>query len=114
MTSYSTGKQAEAAAANYLVQNAYNVIDQNWRTRWCEIDIIATKQSVVYFVEVKYRATSINGSGLDYITRSKLRQMARAAESWILKANWTGDYQLSAIELTGPEFTVQSFLKDLY
>lgn len=105
MTSFDTGRQAEQAAANHLQSQGYQILDQNWRTKWCEIDIVALKDQTIYFVEVKYRRTHNAGSGLDYITSRKLQQMTRAAESWLQINNWIGDSALSAIEVTGNNFT---------
>lgn len=95
------GRAAESAAAEFLRAKGCNVLAQNWRTRWCEIDIVATRENIVYIVEVKYRAKANWGTGLDYITPQKLRQMHFAAEFWVAKHHFSGDYRLAAIELTG-------------
>lgn len=94
------GRMAEDAAAAYLRQQGYAIAAQNWRTRWCEIDVIAIKDEVVYFFEVKYRASAAWGSGLDYITPRKLQQMQFAAQMWCAR-HTAADCRLSAIELTG-------------
>lgn len=113
MTSFSIGRQAEDAAATYLANEGYRIIEQNWRTKWCEIDLVTKRGIVIYFVEVKYRANSISGSGLEYITARKLSQMTRAAESWVQAYNWQGEYILAAIEVAGPNFEVTEFIYDL-
>lgn len=113
MTNVSTGRQAEAAAAEYLRQHGYEVIEQNWRTRYCEIDIIARRNKVVHFIEVKYRKSVAQGSGLDYITPKKLNQMRFAAEMWVQDRQWGGEYRLGAIEVSGWAFTVTEFVDDL-
>lgn len=108
------GRQAETAAANYLVRQGYDIVDRNWRTRWCEIDIIAMKSGVLYFVEVKYRRTSQQGNGLDYITNQKLGQMHFAAEFWLAKhGSATQDYRLSAVEVTGSLFAVSAWCDEV-
>ncbi len=101
MTTTNTGRAAENAAAEYLKSKGYKILEQNWRTRWCEIDIVAKKDNKVYFVEVKYRKSAAWGSGLEYITPKKLKQMRFAAEFWVSNNNWSGDYYLSAIEVMG-------------
>lgn len=106
MNSTIIGRQAEAQAAAYLKQRGYRVLQQNWRTRYCEIDIVAAKDSVVYFVEVKYRSQGRHGTGIDYITSSKLRRMQFAARVWISRYAWQGDYRLVAIEVDGTNFAV--------
>lgn len=105
-----TGRQAEMAAAAYLKGQGYSIIDQNWRNRWCEIDIIAQKARVLYLIEVKYRQSEQQGTGLDYITPRKLEQMYRAAIWYVTESGWSGDYSLAAIELTGHDFTVTAFI----
>lgn len=48
-----TGDKGESAAADYLMDRGYTVIQRNFRTRAGEIDIIALKDGVLVFVEVK-------------------------------------------------------------
>lgn len=73
------GYQAESLAAEYLTSQGYNVLTRNWRVKWCEIDLVATKEGQYYFVEVKYRQDATHGDGVAAITPQKLDQMKRAA-----------------------------------
>lgn len=104
-----SGRRAEQIAADWLNANGYRIIDSNWRTRWCEIDIIAIKQRATYFIEVKYRRSSANGDGLDYITDRKLRQMQFAAEIWQARHYPEGEVLLAALTVFGPDFRVEQF-----
>ena len=113
MTTFDTGRKAETAAAEYLKRKGCAIVAQNWRTKWCEIDVIAQRDKVVYFCEVKYRRTNNQGGGLDYITPQKLQQMQRAAEGWVALSGWKGEYQLAAIEVSGPEFAITGFVEDI-
>lgn len=113
MKSTERGRKAEAAACEYLQANGYKILSQNWRTRYCEIDIVATKQEAVFFVEVKYRSSARQGTGIEYITPKKLEQMQFAAEWWVLHHGWQGEYCLSAISLSGEEYSVDDFVKEL-
>ncbi len=110
MTTFKSGRQAEAVAARYLEDLGYIIIEQNWRTRWCEVDIIAKKEKIIHFVEVKFRLNDDWGSGLNYITSRKLKQMQYAAEFWMHSNHWPGDSTLSAIEVTGSAYNVTAFL----
>lgn len=96
MKTTEAGKLAEARVASELKSKGYKIIAQNWRTPICEIDIIASKDKVVYFVEVKYRSSDSQGEGLDYITPKKLKQMRFAAEIWNQQSGWEGDFRLLA------------------
>ncbi|HSX36066.1 MAG TPA: YraN family protein [Patescibacteria group bacterium] len=111
MTTTQTGRRAEAQAAVFLERKGCTIIEQNWRTRLCEIDVIAERGQVIFFCEVKYRKTARQGSGLDYITSKKLQQMRFAAESWVHAHGWRGEYQLCAIEVSGPDFRVTAAVK---
>ncbi len=105
MTNYSVGHAAEQRAAHYLKTEGYKIIELNWKTKYCEIDIIAEKDKTVYFVEVKYRRNDKQGYGLDYITSKKLRQMEFAAEMWVSNHNWQTDYCMAAMGIDDQEVT---------
>lgn len=113
MTSTETGRKAEAAASVYLEMRGYKIIERNWRRPRCEIDIIALKDGVISFVEVKYRRNDYQGSGLDAVTPSKLLHMRRAAWAWVDETKWKGEYVLSAIEVAGSNFTILGFIENV-
>lgn len=110
MTNFSQGRAAEDAAAEYLEKHGYEIVDRNWRTRYCEIDIVAKKDKTAHFIEVKYRLSDAHGSGFEYITPTKLKRMRFAAELWVQENNWGGGYALGALEVSGPEFEISNFL----
>ena len=111
MSTTDLGQKAERAVATYLKQQGYDVLEHNWRTRWCEIDVVAQKNNVVYFVEVKYRRTTRQGDGLEYITPKKLDQMMFAAELWVGNHHWDGEYTLAAASVSGDNFVVTNFIE---
>jgi putative endonuclease len=114
MSSTSIGLKAEAAAKVYLEMRGYKVLEQNWRRPRYEIDIVAEKDGVKYFVEVKYRINQEQGGGLEAITSTKLRQMHRAADAWVEENKWRGEYMLSAIEVEGPNFVILNFIENAF
>lgn len=109
-TTKRVGDIAEERTADYLKKLGYVIIDRNWKTKWCEIDIVAENKGVIHFIEVKYRKSDRAGGGLAAITPKKLRQMKFAAELWL-----TGkDIQqavLSAVEVSGDEFVISEFIE---
>lgn len=102
-----SGNKAENKVAGYLTENGFKIVELNWKTKWCEIDIIARKEDCIYFVEVKYRGSDSQGSGFDYVTPKKLRQMDLAARSWVEINNWDGEQTLSAAEVSGLDFDIE-------
>ncbi len=106
------GRRGEDAASEYLARQGYTIIDRNWKTKWCEIDIIALKDSRMYFVEVKYRRTQLQGGGVAAITSRKKRQMKFASEFWLHTQTLT-NASLAVLEVSGDSFEVTYFVDDI-
>lgn len=113
-TNYSTGHEAERHAAKYLKKQGFKVHALNWRTPVCEIDIVAEKRNVKYFVEVKHRKNHLQGSGVDYITLKKLKQMQFAANCWVAENDWHHDFELAVVEVSGEDFKITNCLLDIF
>lgn len=110
MSTTSDGRTAEAKVAEALLAQGLRIVAQNWRTRWCEIDIVASTGKTVYFVEVKYRTTAAWGDGIDAITAKKQQQMQFAAEFWVASEHWSGDVRLAVASLSGRPPKLDHFL----
>lgn len=114
MTNYAHGHDAEQVAAEWLEHKGYKILALNWKRPRAEIGIVAqTRDGLVLFTEVKYRESSNQGSGLDYITPKKLNQMRFAAELWVTMHKYSGEYTLAALEVSGENYAVTDFLEDL-
>lgn len=103
------GDKGEQAAADWLVTDGHEIIARNWRTRYCEIDIVSVKDDVLWFTEVKYRKNDDFGGGLGAITAKKQQQMLFAAEMFIAKNPQyeSCDMQMLAISVDGNPPTVE-------
>jgi Holliday junction resolvase-like predicted endonuclease len=73
------GRAAEALAAEWLAAAGFAIVDRNWRTRWCELDLVATRGNRIHIIEVKYRRRADFGSGAECITPDKAARLQRAA-----------------------------------
>lgn len=85
VTTRQIGDRGEQATADWLVADGHEIIARNWRTRYCEIDIVSLKDGTLYFTEVKYRKNDNFGGGLVAITTKKQRRMRFAAELFMAK-----------------------------
>jgi putative endonuclease len=89
------GNIAEDLACGFLGENGFVVQERNFYSRFGEIDIIATKDKVFHFVEVK--------SGVDYesaiqnITPSKLNKFIKTVNVYIKKNNLDVDFMIDAV-----------------
>lgn len=111
-TTKDIGNAAETAAADYLKTQGYTILDRNWRTKFCEIDIVSKKATTLYFVEVKHRKNDKAGDGLMVITPKKLRQMQFAANLYVHshRQNQT-DIRLAAIATSGAKPRVVDYVE---
>jgi len=112
MNTSRVGSAGEQAASAFLVRQGFEVLECNFKTPRCEIDIIARKRDCLYFVEVKYRQNDYQGGGLDAITTKKQLQMRRAAEIWLQSHPWHGEMTLSAIEVSA-NYEVTEFIESI-
>ena len=85
MNTKSIGNDGENRAAAYLVSKGFEIIERNWRTNRGEIDIIAFKNDVLVFVEVK----SLPNGTLDMIQRElnyqKRERILKTSKRFLLK-----------------------------
>jgi Holliday junction resolvase-like predicted endonuclease len=64
---------------------------------------VASKDKIIYFVEVKYRSSDSQGGGLEYITPKKLNQIKFAAQIWNQQNDWNGDYRILGAAVSDDE-----------
>jgi putative endonuclease len=73
------GKESEALAVRHLKKNGYKILEQNYRNKLGEIDIIAKDNGVLVFVEVKARKTIYYGDPKWAVTPKKQRKISMVA-----------------------------------
>lgn len=78
------GKLGETIASQLLEKKGYRIIERNFKARYGEIDLIATYQKTLVFVEVKTRANQKYGRPEEAVTPWKLRTIATTAEYYKL------------------------------
>lgn len=112
-TTKSLGDAAESKVAAQLESDGHVVFARNWRTKFCEIDIVSIKDDTVYFTEVKYRKEANWGDGLAAITNKKQQQMRFAAELFAVKHPQFARYDqvLMAASVSGEEFTIDNLFE---
>ena len=82
---YQTGKLGEDLARQYLIKKGYKILTSNFRSRFGEIDIIATKNSTLVFIEVKLKIGEETGQPEEMINRRKINQIQKMAEIFLQK-----------------------------
>lgn len=78
---YAFGVASERTVASFLHAGAYAVLAHRARLGRCEVDLIAARDDVVAFVEVKARRNGADG--LEAVTPAKMKRLSRAADIWL-------------------------------
>jgi len=73
------GEKGEDLASRYLRKKGYKVLARNYKNRLGEIDIIAEKDNVVVFVEVKTRSGSRFGHPFEAVNKTKRQKLQKVA-----------------------------------
>lgn len=95
-----TGQAGENRAAAYLQQNGYIIVRQNYRHRRAEVDIIAQKENLLIFVEVKTRGTDRYGYPEEAVDFRKEALLLNAAGAYIEETGWQHDVRFDIISIT--------------
>jgi ribonuclease HII len=111
-TTKQIGDAAESEVEKYLTEKGHTILDRNWRTKYCEIDIVSKFGDTVYFTEVKYRKNDNQGGGLAAITTKKQQQMVFAAEFYATRHGMSStNLRLAAADITGAPPQVIDYLE---
>ena len=97
MTKQEIGLLGEEAAVNLLISKGYNILERNFRAGHLEVDIIATKDNFLVFVEVKTRDENFLRSPESEVNRRKQSNIINAARYYIAKYNRKEEARLDVI-----------------
>jgi putative endonuclease len=109
------GKIGEDLARKYLEKEGYKILEQNYRTKYAEIDLVAEKtsgflrlgKSTLVFVEVRTKIGEQWGSPEDTINKAKLWKVLQNAKSYMAFKRWDGPCQIDAVCIVlKPDFSV--------
>jgi putative endonuclease len=77
------GREGEQAAADYLTERGFRILDRNWRCADGEIDIVAVERHSLVVCEVKTRSGTRYGTPLEAVGRTKRNRLRRLAVLWL-------------------------------
>lgn len=110
------GKQGEQMAETYLIEKGFDILHRNWRHSHYEIDIIAIKNKVLHFVEVKIRTSNSFGYPEENVTKKKFQSLLKAADEFLYQNQQFRHVQYDVLSITAgrnkePEFFL---IEDVY
>jgi len=96
-----SGALGEECAAKHLERTGYCIICRNYRTRFAEIDIIATHGNCLCFVEVKTRKSKNFGSAYEAVNFAKRQKMIFGAKSFMAAHPSFSQVRFDVVEVYG-------------
>ncbi len=97
------GQIGEQLAKKFLEEKGYKILEQNYRTRFAEIDLVAEKSEgflekpKLIFVEVRTKVGENFGSPEDTINKKKLFKVLQNAKSYTGFKKWQGACRIDAV-----------------
>ena len=106
------GLAAEEAVCRHLKEKGFSILDRNWRRPWGELDVVALRDGVVHFVEVK--ASSQQVAGFEPFLRAderKMQKVQRTARTWLATRRYSPETEwqmdvASVIMAEAPEIEI--------
>jgi putative endonuclease len=107
----SVGNKAEEMAADFLLAIGYQIISKNYKYKQHEIDLIAKIDSLLVFVEVKYRSNNGLGYPETMVSNNQKNSVRVAAIAFIEENNHVGPirYDIIAITAAKPQEEIVHF-----
>lgn len=80
-----TGRNGEELAREYFAGKGFLILSLNWRYSYYEVDLIASYNNVLHFIEVKTRKKSDHGYPEESVTKKKLNNLKQAAREYLFQ-----------------------------
>lgn len=111
-----TGNLGEMMAVEYLAGKGFNIMHQNWRHSHWEVDIIASRDDILHFIEVKTRRTKKFGYPEESVSAKKIRNLINASEEYLYQfPRWKRiQFDILSITIIKDEPVEYFFIEDVY
>ena len=93
------GRKGESLAKTFLENAGYEILDENWTHGKAEIDLVAYKDKVIIFAEVKTRSGTGFGQPEDFVDNRKQKLLAEAADEYIYLMDHQGEVRFDIISI---------------
>lgn len=77
------GKEGEEIALTYIRGKGYKILEQNFKCKIGEIDIVSIDKNTLVFIEVKLRKTADFGYPMEAVTRKKQDKIRQVASYYL-------------------------------
>ena len=99
------GQWGEELVARDLEAKGWTILARNYRCRFGELDIVAAREGVLAFVEVKLRRGSAFAPARAFVTADKQRRLRTAAELYLQEQPGQLQPRFDVAEIYAPQGT---------
>jgi putative endonuclease len=110
----STGSLGESIVAQHLVRKGFRILDRNFRKPWGEIDIVAIKDPILHFIEVKSSVLADRDfRPEERVNKKKILRLNRAIQSYLAcnrslsDLDWQIDVVAVYLDVTGQKAVIR-------
>ena len=103
-------------AIEYLLKKGFSILHQNWRHSHWEVDVIASLNNTLHFIEVKTRRTQKFGYPEDDVSKKKVENLINASEEYLfINPQWKLiQFDVLAITILKNKPVEYFFIEDVY
>ncbi len=94
----------------YLLDKGFVIRERNWRYRHAEVDIIAEKDGILVFCEVKTRSNSYYGEPGAFVTERKEQLLVDAASKYMSDIDYSWEFRFDIISILAHNKEVKSIV----
>ena len=99
MLKVNLGQAGETVADKFLTAQGFTVKERNYHCPLGEVDMVALKKDVLYFMEVKTRASTNYGWPAEAVTKTKQEKLRKLAQYYLLAHPHSGPITFGVIEV---------------
>ena len=93
------GGKGEDLAVDYLLKDGFEILERNYRYKRAEIDIIAMKNELIIFLEVKFRINTSFGHPEEFVSENQQQLIISGADDYIEQIRWQGNIRFDIISI---------------
>lgn len=94
------GREGERRAVSFLKKKGYKILGKNLKNRFAEIDVLAYKNGVYCFCEVKTRTSDLFGTPAEAVDRRKILKYRNFAQNYMEQNGLDEQVEFIVIEVT--------------
>ena len=108
VTNHESGIWGEELAAKFLRKKGFRIVQTRYRSRYGEIDIIASKDRILAFVEVKMRKSDRYGQAMEFVDERKQARLITTASFYLSENPTKLQPRFDIIEIYAPNGVLTS------